>query len=519
MKNIWDVAFIEGIKSGSCMSLRRWFAATGFVLICCMPVAAQTGETTEQYDVVLQGGRVMDPETGLNAVRNIGIRDDRIVEITAAPLTGSEVVDVTGLIVAPGFIDLHAHGQTNRAHEFQAHDGVTTALELESGKTFVRQWLASRKGKALINYGASVAQAAARRLAMEKYASQAAEIRMIVDEKGLNNNLLNPLFAQMGRARYESLTSAETDIMLQNLMEGLEAGGLGFGVPVGYYPGATRGEIFNVFELAAKTQAPVYSHVRGINIAAIQEVIADAALTGAPLHIVHLNSISLGKIQVALDMVAAAQERKLDITTEIYPYSAASTGIGSVLFDPGWQKRLGISYGDLQWEQTGERLTRETFKKYRSQGGTIIIHMMKPEWITLGIKAPFMMIASDGMPYAPGAHPRSAGTFSRVLGRYVREQNTLGLMEALTKMTLMPAMRLQKIAPVMYRKGRLQVGSDADITVFAAEEIIDTATFEKDLSLSKGVKYVLVNGAFVIKNGRTVEDVFPGRAILGRYRN
>jgi len=127
------------------------------------------------------------------------------------------------------------------------------------------------------------------------------------------------------------------------------------------------------------------------------------------------------------------------------------------------------------------------------------------------------MIASDGMPYAPGAHPRSAGTFSRVLGRYVREQKVMSLMDALGKMTLMPAKRLQEVAPQMRNKGRLQIGKDADITVFNPNLIIDTATFEDDLSFSKGVEHVLVNGQFVVRSGKTV-DVRPGKAILGEYR-
>jgi Amidohydrolase family len=268
-----------------------------------------------------------------------------------------------------------------------------------------------------------------------------------------------------------------------------------------------------------KRKTLVFTHVREGNIAAIQEVMADAAITGASLHIVHINSMALADIKVALDMVATAQKQGLDITTELYPYTAGSTSLRSVIFDPGWQERLKISYGDLQWVATGERLTEESFNRYRGeQDGTVIIHMMKPEWIKMGIQAPFTMIASDGMPYAPGAHPRSAGTFSRVLGRYVREQNTLSLMAALSKMTIRPAKRLEGIAPVMRFKGRIQVGCDADITVFNPNKIIDTATFEKGLSFSEGIQHVMVNGTFVVKDGKTVSGVYPGRAIVGKYR-
>ena len=131
--------------------------------------------------------------------------------------------------------------------------------------------------------------------------------------------------------------------------------------------------------------------------------------------------MALGNIQLGLDMVNAAQKRGIDITTELYSYTAASTSLESAMFSDGWQDRLGISYADLQWVATGERLTKETFDAYRKKGGTVIIHMMKPEWIKTGIAEPGVIIASDGMPYSKLAHPRTGGTFSRVLGKYVWE--------------------------------------------------------------------------------------------------
>jgi N-acyl-D-aspartate/D-glutamate deacylase len=246
-------------------------------------------------------------------------------------------------------------------------------------------------------------------------------------------------------------------------------------------------------------------------------VIADAAATGVSLHIVHVNSMSMGSLPFVLDLIESARKQGVDVTTEAYPYTAASTFLESTIFDDGWQERLGISYGELQWEKTGERLTQETFERYRKQGGTVIMHFMKPEWISRAMASPLVMIASDGMPYAPGAHPRSAGTFSRVLGVYVREQKVLPLMDALAKMTIMPARRLEAIAPQMKNKGRLRVGADADITVFDPEHVIDTATFEKGLSFSAGIDHVLVNGVAVVTDGRTVPNAFPGRAVRGSY--
>jgi dihydroorotase len=171
----------------------------------------------------------------------------------------------------------------------------------------------------------------------------------------------------------------------------------------------------------------------------------------------------------------------------------------------------------LQWQETGERLTRETFESYYATGGIVIIHLMKESMIELAVATPFVMIASDAMPYDPGAHPRSAGTFARVLGRYVRERKTLDLVTALRKMTLMPAQRLEAIAPAMKRKGRVQIGADADLVVFDPDTVADKATFEDGLDYSTGIEHVLVLGTAVVRDGEIVEDVFPGRPVLGRY--
>jgi len=167
----------------------------------------------------------------------------------------------------------------------------------------------------------------------------------------------------------------------------------------------------------------------------------------------------------------------------------------------------------LQWQATGERLTKETFEKYRKQGGIVIQHSMKPEWIRLAMASPFVIVASDTMPYAKGAHPRGGGTFSKVLGEYVRELKVTTLVEALRRMTLLPAQRLEALSPQMKNKGRIRVGADADITVFDPETVKDTGTYETGPQFSRGMAYVIVNGVAVVDEGKTVENVFPGQAI------
>jgi N-acyl-D-aspartate/D-glutamate deacylase len=228
--------------------------------------------------------------------------------------------------------------------------------------------------------------------------------------------------------------------------------------------------------------------------------------------------MALGNIELALNMLKDATSQGHRITSEVYPYTAASTALESAMFDPGWQQRLGMSYEDLQWVATGERLNKDTYEAYRKKGGVVIMHMMQPEWIKTGLRAEGIAVASDGMMYAPLAHPRTAGTFTRVLGKYVREDQALDLMTALKKMTLIPARILEDIAPAMSQKGRLQEGADADITVFDPATVSDQATFEGGLEFSKGVTYVLVGGALVLDQGNTVPNLYPGQPIYGKFR-
>ncbi|MBK6381204.1 MAG: amidohydrolase family protein [Chitinophagaceae bacterium] len=483
------------------------------MLFCiCLPAFTQTNML---YDVVLEGGRVIDPETKLDAIKNVGILNNRIAQISSAPLKGKEIINLKGLVVAPGFIDMHIHGRSNVEQEYQLHDGVTTALELEWGIEHIGKWYESRKGKALINYGASVCWPFERFKAIGKYQNAVDSLLQITlqGEAGIGT-MTNSIL----RAATETITPDAMNQTLANIKASLAEGGIGIGAPIGYLPKSNPNEMFQLYKLAGELQALVFSHVRQPDIISIQEAIAAAVLTGAPLHIVHINSMSLGNIGLSLEMVNAANKKGFDISTELYPYTAGSTSLQSAMFDEGWQQRLGISYGDLQWVATGERLTKETFDAYRKTGGVVILHVMKPEWIKTGIAAPGIMIASDGMTYAKLAHPRTAGTFSRVLGKYVREDKVIDLNTAIEKMTLLPAKRLENIAPMMRFKGRIQVGADADITIFNPDTIIDKATFEKGLEFSAGIEYVIVNGNFILKNGKTVSNVFPGQAVYGKFK-
>jgi dihydroorotase len=454
--------------------------------------------SNRDYDLVIANGRVMDPESGLNAVRNVGITGGKVAAISATPLTGKTTIDAKGLVVAPGFIDMHEHGQEPRNYEFQAHDGVTTSLELEVGTNDVAKWYAAREGKSLINYGVSIGHIPVR-------------IEVMHDPG---------TFLPTGAAARQAATPEQLDQIRAKIDKGFREGALAEGMGINYTAAASHEEIIEMFKIAAKYHASMHVHLRyaGIKepntgLAALEEVIAAAAETGAPLHVVHVTSMGLRDTPQLIAMIEGARQRGLDVTMECYPYSAASTELESTIFDPGWQENMAITYSDLQWADTGERLTPETFEKYRKQGGVVVIHSIPEEVARETVANPDVMIASDGMPLTGAkVHPRGQGTFSRVLGHYVREEKALDLMTALRKMTLMPAQRLERRAPTFKNKGRIRVGSDADITVFDPDRVIDKATYEEPLQYSEGIEFVLINGVPVLKDGQFVKGAFPGRA-------
>lgn len=466
------------------------------------------------YDVVLRGGRVMDPETRLDAIRDLGILNGKVAAISAQPLPGRRIINAQGLIVAPGFIDLHAHGQHPHGQELQALDGVTTAIEMEAGAFPVATFYSNREGHSLLNFGASVGHRCAR-----VYVKTGRYCPDRLVEQVDQSQPIDPA------ATHAALSDAEQEKLLAELKGGLATGGLGIGLGIDYTPGAGRAEIYDIFKVAAQAKAPVHVHVRrratdfakGIGIGVVQEVIADAALTGAPLQIVHITSTALpGEVPVLLDMMTRARQRGLDITTEAYPYTAASTALGAAIFDEGWRERTGLDFGDLQWAKTGERLTKESFERLRREEprGNVIIHAIPESDVVLAMKHPLVSIASDGMWWVTkGEHPRGAGTFSRVLGVYVRQQGALDLMAALEKMTLMPARRLEGVSTSMRNRGRITVGAEADITVFDPRRIIDHATFAEPMLASTGVRFVLVGGQLIVERGKLVRGVAPGKAI------
>jgi len=475
------------------MSQPRLAALIALLLVFCVTASAQT-----RYDLVLHSGRVIDPETSLNAVRDVGVRNGQIVAVSEQPLSGTRVIDATGLAVAPGFIDLHQHDLSPDGMRLKAMDGVTTALELEIGPPDVGVFLKEHSGKSLLNYGTTASHPWARVYAFDVQPKQ------------------GELIPSSGDDTNQPATPEQVQRMQQRLREQIDAGGLGIGMGIQYTPGASRTEIIEMFRVGAERDMPVFVHMRGDRVESVSEVIAAAAVTGAPLHIVHINSSCLREAPECLRMVAGARARGLDVTTEAYPYIAGMTQINSALFNPGWQEKILATYSDIMIPGTGERLTKERFDElHASPQPQLVIIFNNSQTVVDGIiENPLVMIASDG---APG-HPRDAGTFGRVYDEYVRQRGTLTVMEAVRKMSYMPAVRLEKSTPQARKKGRLQVGADADVVVFDPKIFKDQSTFEKPNVPSVGVRYLLVNGTVVVDGGKLVEGVNPGKAITSGPR-
>jgi dihydroorotase len=462
-----------------------------FFLLLSAALARAAAAQAPAFDLVIRNGRVMDPESGLDrAGLWVGVRGGTIAAIADTSLAGLSVIDAAGQVVAPGFIDVLSYDPNPYGIWHKLADGVTTNLAMHGAAADMAAWYRTLgRFRWPINYGGAFSEPNAR--------------------------------MRLGISRYRAATPEEMRRLLDLAERAMRDGALGVAVSPEYTPGATAGEVLAMAEVAARYRAPLFVHARysdtippGTDAEGIHEVLEAARRTGAAVHVDHITSAATFDMAAALDSLTAALSAGLSVTACAYPYDFWATNLSQARFDSGWEQRFGISYGDLQIAGTTERLTAETFRRYRALGTLAVAYAIPDTAVSLALRAPFVMIGSDAI-LQPGNnnHPRASGTFARTLAVYVRERATVSLMEGIRKMTLLPAQALESRAPAMRRKGRLAVGADADLVIFDPSRVRDRATVEHPELMSEGISWVIVAGQVALDPRGPRRDVRAGRAV------
>ena len=449
-----------------------------------------------EFSVVISGGRVMDPETGLDQVLNVGIDKGTVTALTPVELQGKKEIDASGLVVAPGFIDILSYDPNPFGIWFKVGDGVTTNLGMHGVSKQAAPWFAEWEFTGSpAHYGAAFDHAFTRGTLM-----------------GLGTNV-------------ES-TPEQVQELAEYARQDLAAGFIGVDFELEYSAGASYDEVKAVSQVAADHNVPAFFHGRysdmeepGTNFDTLNEILSAARDTGSAVHVSHINSTGgTFTMERSLEILEKARADGVDVSACTYPYDFWATSLASDRFAPGWQERFRIDYDDLVIPGTGERLTEESFARYQAERQIAAAFAIPEDDVRDALASPMVMIGSDGiLEPDENNHPRDAGTFARVLGKYVREERLIPLMEALRKMTLMPAERLEEQAPALRKKGRLQIGMDADITIFDPETVIDRSTIEHPDRMSTGIEWVLVLGK-VVKDPKGVNyDIEPGKPITSDF--
>jgi hypothetical protein len=495
---------------------------------------------TAALDMVIKGGRVIDPETGLDAVRNVGIKNGKIAAVSENGIDGKETLDASGHVVAPGFIDMHHHNvNVPFGQKLALRDGITTPMELEAGAYPVDEWYAALEGKSQTNYGCSVGSMGVREYILNP------GYKTVFAGDFMDDLMVEPAKAHSSM-KWSTVVSTDDQIKTYESMldEGLQQGSVGVGFAVGYMvDGCTQQEATICQKLAGKYGQSTFVHGRyssqlppASGLLSIDEMMAPQAVYGGGVVFQHMTAQTLADTPAALQFLDDARENGIQVLAEIYPYNfGASIVAADYLHPDNYQTNMGRDYKDILETATLKPLTKERYEELvaKAPGTSIMFYNATEETVFQALAHPSSVIGSDAFPYtvresgktamdwevpfdAVNGHPRGAGTHALLL-QWVREKKLdISLSLAISKMSFMIARYLEDNGvPQMANKGRIQEGKDADITIFDPGTVQQNATMKDGGLPSTGIPHVLVNGTVVVKDSKVLKDVFPGKPVYG----